>query len=282
MIRTITLSLLLYCLIFTSCTTDVEINDPALQAKIGNDLFRSSVKKATLYDDGTLVISGSDGEQTISFTTNSLNTGTYKTSKQSKKSISKINYQKQEKTYISKDGESDGQVIITDIIDGEISGNFYFDNLKDENGNAINFRSGWFYRLPVENGTIEEEEVQEINPCLLNASLTAMADGSEMITDDHSANLFGVDNVSILITAANETQEITIVFPSDAKPGEYALSGSGDYSATYAYEKDKSSAFTGRLIITEHNIETKCISGTFEFETRSDSTISEGRFDFGY
>lgn len=282
MIKKTTLLFILICLSFYSCSTDIEINDPALQAKIDGELFRSSIKKAVIYDDGTLVISGTDNDRSISFTTTSTKLGTYKINK---KTISKASFQKNQTKFVSKNEETEGEVIITKIENNEISGNFQFKNLKDNDGNVTDFSNGWFYRLPLENGTIEEEEEEAapaINTCLLNASLTAMVDGNEMITDNHTANLFGVDDASILITAMNETEEIAIVFLADVAPGEYPLTGSGNYSASYALRNDKSSALSGKLIITDHNIETKCISGSFEFNTRSGVQITKGSFDFGY
>ncbi|WP_062054522.1 DUF6252 family protein [Aquimarina longa] len=282
MIKKITLTLVAICLIFNSCSTDIEVNNPALQTKIGNELFRSTIKKAIIYPDGTLVISGSVGNKSISFTTTSTKIGTYKTTH---KTVSKASFKKEQEKFISKSGETEGEVIITEIHNNEISGNFHFENLKDDNGNIISFKNGWFYRLPIENGTIVEEEKNPetvINPCLLNASLTAMINGSEMITDNHNAELFGVDDTSILITATNENEEITIVFTADTTPGTYSLTGSGNYSASYAMNNDKSSALSGNLIVTEHNSETKCITGRFEFNTRSGAQVSDGYFEFGY
>ncbi|WP_234859419.1 DUF6252 family protein [Aquimarina aquimarini] len=279
MIEKITPTFAVICLFLTSCSTDIEINTPALQAKIENEVFRSSIKKAIIYDDGTLVISGSSGDKSISFTTISTDVGTYKTAQ---KTVSKASFQKNNAKFISKDGETEGEVTITEIHNNEISGNFHFKNLKDNEGNITSFRNGWFYRLPLEVGVIEEVIPEEINPCLLNASLTAMANGSEMITDNHDAMLFGADDASILITATNETQKIEIVFLANTTPGEYSFTGSGGYSASYALNNDKSSALSGKLIIAEHDIETKCISGSFEFETRSGAQISNGSFDFGY
>ncbi len=280
MIRITTIFLAVFCLIITSCSTDIEINDPALQAKVEGETFRSTIKKAVIYDDGTLVISGSEGEKSISFTTSSTKLGTYKIKQQT---LSKVSFLNSQKKFTSKDGETQGEVIITEIFNNEISGKFFFKGLTDNDGNIVDFNHGWFYRLPIESGSIqEEEEIDPINPCLLNASLTALVDGTEMITDSHDANLFGVKDASILIKATNGSGEIAIVFPSGITPGSYALSGSGDYSATYTSGTDKSSALSGTLIISEHNIDTQCISGSFEFETRSGIQVSEGFFDFGY
>ncbi len=278
MIKITTPLLAVFCIFLNSCTTDVEINDPALQVKIDGEIFRSSIKKAVIHEDGTLVISGNTDDISISFTTVSSKVGTYKTVQQT---LSKVSFQKNQAKFSAENEETEGTVNITEIHNNEISGNFNFYNLKDSNGNSVNFNDGWFYRLPLENA-IEEETIEEINPCLLNASLTASVDGNEMITDNHSAEIFGVENVSILIKATNEEGEITIVLPSDTLEGEYSLTGSGDYSATYTIGNDKSSALSGKLTIINHDTTTKCISGNFEFETRSGSQISEGFFEFGY
>ncbi len=282
MIRTTTQLLAVFCFIFTSCSTDIEINDPALQTKIDGEIFRSSIKSAVIYEDGTLVISGTAGEKSISFSTSATQVGSYKTSQQT---VQKIRFKKDQEEFNSKEGETEGTVNITEIHNNEISGNFYFNNLKDEHGNTTSFSDGWFYKIPLENGVIEEEQeevTQNINPCLLNASLTALVNGSEMITDNHTAEVFGVENVSIIIKATNQEGEISIVFPSNVTTGKYSLTGSGDYSATYTSLNDKSSALSGTLTITNHDTVAKCISGSFEFETRSGVQIAEGIFEFGY
>ena len=279
MIKKITSFLLLLYLIITSCTTDIEINTPALQAKINGEDFRTITKKAIIYDDGTLVIKGNVGDKSISFTTSAAKVGIYKIGQQT---MSRVSFQKSQRKFISKEGDTEGTTIITEIYDNQISGTFSIKSLKDEFDNTMNFNDGWFYRLPIENGITEEVVVREINTCLLNASLTALVNGNELITYDHSAEVFGIDDVSILITASNGLEKIEIVFPANAAPGQYSLSGSGDYSASYIINNDKSSALSGNLIVIEHNTQTKCISGNFEFETRSGSQITKGIFEFGY
>lgn len=294
MIRKITLFIAFFCLIFNSCTTDIEVNSPGLQAIIDsdNELFRPEIKKAIIHDDGTLVIQGSTGSKSISFTISSTKAGTYKVNQQA---VNGVSFQSNENKFTSKDGVSQGQIVVTEIYNNEISGNFYFQDLKGSDGKSITFRNGWFYRLPIEDFVPEkveiieeeevieeEEEVEEINECLLNASLTAKINGVDMITDDHDAIPFGVNNPSILIKAKNNTEEITIVFPISVATGQYSLTGSGDYSATYSVDNDKSSAVSGTLTITDHNTETQCISGTYQFTTRSGVLVTEGIFDFGY
>jgi len=265
MFRVILLFLTVSCFVVSSCTKDIVSNDPALQGQFDGEDFKSSIKQASIYDDGTLVIKGTDGNKSISFTIASLNKGTYKMSQ----AVSQVSFQKEQAKFLVQDGETAGEVIITEIYDNKISGRFYFKNLKDSNGNISNFNNGLFYRLPITNGSFEDTE--DINPCLKNASLTAVVDGSPLETTNHSAVEFGASNniSSIRITAVNLDSAIEIVFPINAAPGSYSLTGSGEYSATYTFKRDKSSTLNGTLVIQNHDIENKCISGTFEYETRS-------------
>ncbi|WP_299243302.1 DUF6252 family protein [uncultured Aquimarina sp.] len=294
MIKKITPLLAVICLIFNSCTDDVEFNTPGLQATIDGKLFRPDIRKAIIHDDGTLVIVGNTGTESINFTTSSTNIGTYRLEQQA---INKVSFEDDDVKFISEDGVSNGQIVITEIYNDRVSGNFYFEDLKGSNGKSISFKNGWFYRLPIENFVPEpeeEEEVEEeiiinveeedplINPCLLNASLIAKINGIQMITDDHDAIPFGVNNPSIFIKASNEDEEIEIVFPIDVTVGTHSLTGSGDYSATYSLYNDKASAITGTLTITSHDTESKCIDGSFEFTTTSGIVVTEGLFEYGY
>jgi len=295
MIKKITPLLAAICLIFNSCTTDIEVNSPGLQATIDGKLFRPDIKKAIIHNDGTLIIEGLTGTESINFATSSTDIGTYKVGQ--KAAINTVSFKNNDVKFISKEGITNGQVVITEIYNNQVSGNFYFEDLKGSNGKSLSFQNGWFYRIPIENFVPEpekpEEEVviptedetedeEDINPCLLNASLTALIDGNQMITDDHNAIPFGVNNPSILIKANSDNEEITIVFPIVVTVGQHSLAGSGDYSATYSLANDKASAVSGTLTITSHDAETKCISGRFEFTTTTGVSVTEGSFDYGY
>jgi len=59
-IKKTTLLLATICLISNSCTTDIEINTPGLQATIDGKLFRPDIRKAIIHDDGSLEIVGLD------------------------------------------------------------------------------------------------------------------------------------------------------------------------------------------------------------------------------
>lgn len=278
--KIITFFLATICL-FSSCTTDIEVNSPALQATKKGELIRAYNKKAYIHEDGTLKIQGDTGLESFSFTIASINTGKYKIGENNTNAAS---YKNDREKYISENETTDGEVIITNISNNEVSGKFYFKNLKDADGNTLDLMNGWFYRLPLENYTEEELviTVAEENPCLLNASLTASINGTSMITEYHDARTVGVDNVSVIIEGYNDSEEITILFPVDVESGEYNLRGAGEYSATYGPIGEKSSAVSGTLIITGHNKEDKCITGSFEFNTRSGYEVTEGNFDFGY
>lgn len=274
--KTTTLILLSFFII-TSCSTDIEINTPALQASVEGELFRTDFKKAVIKDDGRLMIIGHSGTETIRFYTATTKEGKYKLGQSNVES----SFETMDSKFLSTAEESEGEIVITEISNNEITGTFYFKDLKDTEGNTKSFSNGWFYKVPIGDET--PEDTPEVpNPCLTNATLTANVDGTPIETDTHSAESFGTDNSSILIKAANFKEEITIIFPINAIPGTYSLTGSGDYSATYEYKKDKASAVSGEITIISHDQETRCISGTFYFSTGGDTEITEGVFDFGY
>lgn len=284
MIKKTTLFIAFLSVIFTSCTTDIEVNAPSLQATMEGELFRPGNKQAILHEDGRLEITGTTGNQTISISTYVNSTGTYKVNQgKSQEGIQQINYKKSESNFTLDAGSTEGQITITDIYDDYVSGSFHFYGLKDQEGKSMNIQNGWFYRLPLVNASDLESE-EEINPCLLNASLTAKVNDVDVVTDDHQAVPFGVREPypAIRITASDGVQDIEIVFSVDATPGTYALSGSGDYSATYSVNNEKSAAISGTLTIIEHNKGTRCLSGTFEYITASGIQVTEGVFDYGY
>ena len=285
MIQKITLYFIATFVLFTSCTNDVEINTPALQAVINGDLFDSGSQKAILHEDGLLEITGTSGDQKISISTYIEKTGTYQLSKKSAgPDIQNINFTNKDISFSIEQNKSEGEIIIEDLYDNYVSGSFLFNNLISENGKTATISNGWFYMLPIVYAEDIEKEEFEINPCLLNASLTAKIDGIALVTDDHDAKPFGVREPfpAIRITATNGAQDIEIVFSVDADPGTYDLIGSGDYSATYGNSVEKSAAISGTLTIIDHDKETKCISGTFEYETASGVKVTEGEFDYGY
>ena len=285
MIRKIIFFISLFLVFLTSCTHDVEINTPALQAVVNGDLFDPSSRKAILHEDGLLEITGTTGNQTITISTYTSKTGTFQISKKSANStIQNINFTNKDLSFAVEENASEGEIIITDMYDSYVSGSFTFKNLTASSGETVTISNGWFYMLPIVYASDIKEEEPKINPCLLNASLTAKVDGVDLITDDHDAKPFGVREPfpSIRITATNGAQDIEIVFSVDAEAGTYDLTGSGDYSATYGDSNQKSAAISGTLTILTHDKETKCISGTFEYETASGIKITEGEFDYGY
>ena len=287
MIKKITLFLCTLCVIFQSCTEDIEVNTPALQATMDGHLFRPADRKAILHDDGRLEIFGNSGSQKISISTYVTHTGTYQiTTKSAPESINQINYTQADQKYGIEEGISEGEIVITDIFDSYVSGHFSFKSLKTASGQTMDVENGWFYMLPIvpASEVISNPDETPINPCLLNASLSADVDGEAIVSTIHKAEAFGVREPfpSIRITAGNGAETIEIVFAIETDPGTFDLTGSGDYSATYTNSKEKSAAVSGTLTIIEHDKETQCISGTFAYTTASGIVVTNGQFDFGY
>lgn len=104
---------------------------------------------------------------------------------------------------------------------------------------------------------------------------------------------------TILLTAAtgSNAEQIQLFFPIDIAPGTYTQLNNfmapvviqTSYSPPHSEDvADDGLAETGQVIITEHNISTKRIKGTFQYVTKPSINegkvwnISEGSFDIIY
>lgn len=72
--------------------------------------------------------------------------------------------------------------------------------------------------------------------------------------------------LTIAGTSTNGGRVLNLIVPSGIDPGEYSLSAIGSYTAQYKPDGiDLYTASSGTLTITEHNVGTKEIKGTFAF-----------------
>ncbi len=261
----------LLMLTFTSCVTDTEINTPALQAAKNDALFKTDLHKAILNTDGSLTITGSSLSEAINITIESNASGSYNLGS----SVTNIaTFLDNSQNFYTTGTNGEGVIEVTDISDNTISGNFRFRALKNGSEDPINFQKGWFYRLPIENAS----EPDNNRPCELS-SITAMIDSHSLTTDTNIAQNLGN---FLLVKGTTPEEEITIFFPINIETGDYPLSTSGNYSATYEVNNDRASAVSGTLSITYHDKENRCITGDFNYVTTTSVNVKNGHFEIGY
>ncbi len=267
----ILLPLLAIVVLFASCVTDTEVNNPALQAAKNDKLFKTDIRKAILGNDGSITISGSSLSESINIIVSDAQEGTYTFGNSFNDVATFLTF---DQIFYTTGTGGNGTIEITDISNNEISGSFRFNALKNGSGEILNFQKGWFYKIPIENASGDTDS----RTCELS-SMTATIDDHTLTTDSHL-----VQNLGDFLLAKGTTpqEEITLFFPINITVGDYPLSSSGNYSATYEINNDRASAVSGTLTIVSHDIETQCITGDFNYVTTTGVQVTNGHFEFGY
>ncbi len=141
---------------FTSCEEDVKFNDPAVQVYKDNEVWKATNFTAVRGVDNSLTVTATNGFETLTMRTASINPGNYELGLNEN---SKASYVVQADgitmSYATGTGLGDGRITIsnkpreTDLTRGYITGRFYF-NVEDTNGTVVNFQEGIFYKIPVQ------------------------------------------------------------------------------------------------------------------------------------
>src|SRR6218665_1292010 len=136
------ISLLVLLVAFTSCEEDVKFNDPAVQAYKDNEVWKATNFTAVRGVDNSLTVTGTNGFETLTIRTASINPGNYELGVNDN---SRASYVVQADgitmSYKTGTGLGDGRITIsnkpreTDLARGYITGRFYF-NVEDTNGDV--------------------------------------------------------------------------------------------------------------------------------------------------
>ncbi len=261
------ITFLLLVLVLTSCEENVQDNTPALQGTIDDTFFRANDARGTLNEDGSFLIQGINGVETITFSF-------------SQSQSSKFGFGGDRPHFASFE-DKDGNIYTTRP---EGSGSFQFINRCTDCG----FVSGEFNFMAVRAGIdtifVDQGVVFKV-PFTVPGEEDETNSGS-FVTDIDGVtfNPFTVSAVdsgnSIVILASTTNINITISVPNDVTPGNYSLPATG-FTATYADGTITESANSGTIVVLEHDTATNEIKGTFAFETDSKS-ISLGQFNVVY
>lgn len=150
------LSLIVLLVAFSSCEEDVQFNNPTIQGLKDDALWRAVSFSATkTTSNGALTIVASNGFETLTLKAQSTDPGTYDLGvNETNKASFVFSSPEFDTAYQTGAGIGDGQLEIsgipteTNIGAGFITGKFRF-NAVDEDGEAVNFRNGVFYKVPI-------------------------------------------------------------------------------------------------------------------------------------
>jgi len=131
-----------------SCSDEIESNTPSIQGEVNGEFFRARNSTASIGDDGSVTLVGSASSETISLTTSSIDIGIYALGNGT---INEATFETVEGDFYTTGSTGFGQIEITKVEAGKVSGEFYFDARKDEIGDTLNFNKGFFFEVPLTN-----------------------------------------------------------------------------------------------------------------------------------
>lgn len=138
----------LLSLFVISCGDDIETNTPSIQGEVEDIFFRSGSSTATLNEDGSVTLTGSSSDEVVTLTASAYEEGIYSfggsvTNEATFEDFNGVLYLTGE--------NGDGEIEITRIEGGRLSGEFYFNALENGVGDTINFSKGSFFDVPLTN-----------------------------------------------------------------------------------------------------------------------------------
>ncbi len=261
--------LLFVSIIFLASCEDTETNSPAFQGRLNNNLYTTIDAKATVLQDGSLIIQGTTAIEVLTLKLNTFSLGTYTLGPQLNNYAT---FEKLNTFFYNTNPNGDGEVVLNNIdtIGKTVSGTFRF-NAIAAGIDTLNFQQGVFYQIPYDGSTIMDPNSQG------SGSLTARLNGNIFNSFLVSTNIVAE---ALTITGTNAGKSIIINVPLNAVPSTNAIDSNG-YSAAYQVGNTVENANSGSIIIFTNDSNLRRIKGTFSFETASNS-IREGNFNVTY
>jgi len=286
-----------------SCEDDIEDNSNAFQVVVQNEFWRAKTVKASILDDGTLIIVASDGERKMIVQTASFQPGNYTVGVSA---ASEITYENllSGSTVKTLPFLSKGTIEIArfNTEKPSVTGTFRFDALTN-NGLQYFFKEGIFYEL----------DITEFNPDLLKPiedggddsgdgeddGDNGGGDDSDLPFSNHffakvNGNPFSTQVITVSVTngiigVMNATTtglpSMTIQFPVDVTVGTHNFGGGNINAAFYTPNGIDRKGESGTLFIDKHDTANRIVEGRFNFivpQQGNPIEVTEGVFRIKY
>lgn len=258
-------------MLLASCSSEIEDNTPAMQARLNDSLFFKATDVRAFYTDtGDLIVRGTTDAETLSIKVRSttglqgfgeccfLNVGAFTDI---------------DGRLFSTNPDGDGLARFRINPDNSISGTFKLTTKRGAFGNRV-FSEGIFYEVPIENNdaddpndpdAVEDSFSARVNTVSFNPTITAAA--------------ISGGNLSLVGETSNAS--IRLDFPSNTGPGMYDFASTGAFVGVYRVMDTDYPSQSGVLNIISNDTESRVIMGEFTFET-GDFSVTDGRFTLNY
>ncbi|RMB58502.1 hypothetical protein EAX61_09350 [Dokdonia sinensis] len=256
-------------MLLASCSSEIEDNTPAMQARVNDSLFfKATDVRALFTDDGDLLIRGITDLETLTLlmreTTGAQGFGECCTN-------------------VAAFENSDGRVFSTSpngsgltrlsINNNTVSGTFNLTTFSGVLGTRV-FSEGVLYEVPIagpvvddpnDPDAVEDSFSARVNTVIFNPTVTAAA----------------VSGGNLSLVGESSNASIRLVFPSNTGAGMYEFASTGAFVGVYRVMDTDYPSQSGTLNIISNDTENSVIMGEFSFET-GDFSVTEGRFTLNY
>ncbi|MDX1444794.1 DUF6252 family protein [Lishizhenia sp.] len=245
----------------------------SFKAEVNGNLWQATDVTAN-FDNGLVTLSGSNGSASFSFSVNQEGQGSYL----SPTSVSTMSY-----TAGSTASEDiEGTLVISSIDTGNkrISGTF-----SGQTNNGIQITLGEFTSIPY-SGVYSGAGIPVTQTGAVN--LDGVAFNPDILTGNQ-----GFGRIAINLARGSDNYTVGLNLIESIAAGEYALSGQGDYKASFSTSgalNDQYVAGNGTLRIIAHNTQNSYLVGEFDFTavpsagstSTNTYTLSGGEFGINY
>ncbi len=253
--------------VLTSCE-DIQDNSPAVQADIDGIFFRANDARGSMNANGTWDIRGFSADEELRIHLPAGPIGTYELGGNSQ---AYATFRDQTGSTYTTLPQGRGTVVLTDrcVSCGTMSGTFNFQAVI-AGVDTISVSRGVFFDVRFAG---EDDGPDPGNAGTFAAQVNGNTFSPVSVSAVNSGN-------SILIAGADANRTIIVRVTTAAVPGTYDIPSDG-YTAAVSEGGVTEEGTSGTIVIAEHNTSTKMISGTFAFETDS-NTVSQGQFNVSY
>lgn len=276
------MAFILTSLLIISCKGDDEksLSVPSITMKINGNNWTASPTPVALLHNGLIIRGQVSNADFMELRLNGSALGTYILDDGGENGVG---YQKDTEFFPLNDDYGPGasiELIEFNINDGTVSGTFSFSQTNLVDGSEWVFSEGEFNNIPLQS--YQDKDAGNYLNCLIDSTISFEA-----------ATISGFDRYGYLNIqgfTADYQQSIGINVSSDVTPGTYVYEEGSPIWAGYLPDPETSlGSQKGTLIITEHDLTNRNITGSFEFEAvphfqgnASVTYITEGVFSVAY
>lgn len=139
--------------LIASCSDEVETNSPSIQGQVDDGFFRTTNTTAKVNDNGSLTITGTSSERSVSLKTEAFEEGTYNLGQGS---ASEATFKAYDSTLYTTGSNGSGEITIDRIKEGAISGEVYFYAYSEGESDTLSFSKGSFFDVPLGSASAPE------------------------------------------------------------------------------------------------------------------------------